>query len=109
MTIKTERRKEDGRGRGGDEEEKTMMMLLMTTTTTMMMMIVMRVEKKKPLRLHSTRSPILFYSIQGCVLPLQEVALRQSLPSFSVLCYPRPYRSLLPHNVISPTTFWSSN
>ena len=45
----------------------------------------------------------LLYSILGCVLPLQEVALRQSLPSFSVLCYPRPYRSLLPHNVISPT------
>ena len=51
---------------------------------------------------------ILFYSILGCVLPLQEVALRQSLPSFSVLCYPHPYRSLLPHNVISPATFWSS-
>ena len=33
-------------------------------------------------------------SILGCVLPLQEVALHQSLPSFSVLCYPRPYRSL---------------
>ena len=48
------------------------------------------------------------YSILGCVLPLQEVALRQNLPSFSVLCYPHPYRSLLPHNVISPTTFWSS-
>ena len=52
---------------------------------------------------------ILFYSVLGCVLPLQEVALRQSLPSFSVLCYPRPYRSLLPHNVISLTTFWSSD
>ena len=51
----------------------------------------------------------MFYSILGCVLPLQEVALRQSLPSFSVLCYPRPYRSLLPHNVISPTMFWSSD
>ena len=51
---------------------------------------------------------ILFYSILGCVLPLQEVALRQSLPSFSVLCCPRPYRSLLSHNVISPT-FWSSD
>ena len=52
---------------------------------------------------------ILFYSILGCVLPLQEEALRQSPPSFSVLCYPHPYRSLLPHNVISPTTFWSSD
>ena len=51
----------------------------------------------------------IFYFIIGCVLPLQEVALRQSLPSFSVLCYPHPYRSLLPHNVISPTTFWSSD
>ena len=50
----------------------------------------------------------LLYSILGCVLPLQEVALRQSPPSFSVLCYPHPYRCLLPHNVISPTTFWSS-
>ena len=50
----------------------------------------------------------LFYSVLGCVLPLQEVALRQSLPTFSVLCYPCPYSSLLPHNVISPTTFWSS-
>ena len=36
------------------------------------------------------------YSILGCVLPLQEVALRQSPLSFSVLCYPCPYRSLLP-------------
>ena len=52
---------------------------------------------------------MLFYSILGGVLPLQEVALRQSLPSFSVLCYPRPYRSLLSHNVISPTTFWTSD
>ena len=51
----------------------------------------------------------LFYSTLGCVLSLQEVALCQCLPSFSVLCYPRPYRSLLPHNVISPTTFWSSD
>ena len=51
----------------------------------------------------------LFYSILCCVLALQEVALHQSLPSFSVLCYPRPYRSLLPHNVIFPTTFWSSD
>ena len=38
---------------------------------------------------------------------IAEVALRQSPPSFSVLCYLCPYRSLLPHNVISPTTFWS--
>ena len=51
---------------------------------------------------------IYFYSILGCVLPLQEVALHQSPPSFSVLCYPCPYRSLLPHNVISPTPFWPS-
>ena len=29
---------------------------------------------------------ILFYSILGCVLPLQEVACRQSPPTFSVLC-----------------------
>ena len=48
---------------------------------------------------------ILLYSILGCVLPLQEAALCQSPPSFSVLCYPCPYRSLLPHSVISPTTF----
>ena len=51
---------------------------------------------------------ILFYSILGCVRPLQEESLRQSPPSFSVLCYPCPYRSLLPHNVISPTMLWSS-
>ena len=49
------------------------------------------------------------YSLLGCVPPLQEVALHQSPPSFSVLCYPCPYRSLLPHNVISPLMFWSSN
>ena len=32
-------------------------------------------------------------------------------PEFSngLLCYPCPYRSLLPHNVISSTTFWSSD
>ena len=45
----------------------------------------------------------------GCVLPLQEVTFRQSPPIFSILCYPCPYRSLLPHNVISPTTFCFSN
>ena len=28
--------------------------------------------------------------------------------TFSVLCYPCLYSSLLPHNVISPMTFWSS-
>ena len=33
----------------------------------------------------------------------------QSPPTFSVFCYPCPYRSLLPYNVISPTTFRSSN
>ena len=49
------------------------------------------------------------YSILGCVLPLQEVALRQSPLTFSVLHYPCPYRSLLPHNVISPTTVWYSH
>ena len=52
---------------------------------------------------------LLFYSVLGCGLPLQEVALRQRPPSFSVLCYPCPYRSLLPHSVTPPTTFWSSN
>ena len=55
---------------------------------------------------------ILFYSIfcsiSGCVLPLQEVALHQSPPTFSVICYPSTYRSLLPHNAISSMTFWSS-
>ena len=51
---------------------------------------------------------ILFYYILGCVLPLQEAALDHSPPTFSFLCYPCPYCSLLPHNVISPT-FWSCN
>ena len=51
---------------------------------------------------------ILFYSILGCVLPLQDVALRPSPPSFSVLCCPCPHRSLLPHNVSSPTRKHSS-
>ena len=32
----------------------------------------------------------LFYSILGCVLPLQEVAIRRSPPSFTVFCYPCP-------------------
>ena len=54
------------------------------------------------------RKLILFYSFLCCVLLLLEVALSQSRPSFSVLCYPCPYHSLLLHNVISPTTFWSS-
>ena len=51
---------------------------------------------------------ILFCSVLGCVLPLQEVALLQNPLTFSVLCYPCPNRSMLPHNVISPTTLWSS-
>ena len=48
---------------------------------------------------------ILFYFILGCALPLQEAALHQSPATFSVLCYPCPNRSLLPHNVISQTTY----
>ena len=59
--------------------------------------------------LSQNSSSILLNSIPDCVLPLQEAALHQSPPSFSVLCYPHPYRSLLPHNVISPTMFSSSN
>ena len=55
------------------------------------------------------KNSILFYSILGCVVPLQEVACHQSPPTFSVLCCPCPYRSLVPHNVISPTMFQSSN
>ena len=55
------------------------------------------------------RVSVLFCSVLGCVLPLLEVALSQSPPTFSVLCYPCPYRSLLPHNVIFPTMFWSSS
>ena len=54
-------------------------------------------------------SSLLFSSILGCVLPLQEVALRRNPPTFSVLCCPCPYRSLLPHNVISPMMCWFSN
>ena len=45
----------------------------------------------------------IFYSILGCVLQMQESALCQSPLTFSGLCC-----SLLPHNVISPMTFWSS-
>ena len=51
----------------------------------------------------------LFCSILGCVLPLQEVAIHQSPPIFYLHCSPSPYRFLLPHNVISPTKFRSSN
>ena len=38
----------------------------------------------------------LFYSILGCVLPLQDVALRKSPPTVSVLCYPCPNRPTMP-------------
>ena len=48
---------------------------------------------------------ILLYSTLGCVLPLQEAALCHRPPTYSVLCYPCPYRSWLSHSVISPTTF----
>ena len=60
---------------------------------------------------HLGGQPPLFYSIQlfKAVLPLQEVALHQSPPTFSVLCYPCPNCSLLLHNVISPRTFRPSN
>ena len=34
---------------------------------------------------------------------------RQIPPTLSVLSYPCPHRSMLSHNVISPTMFWSSN
>ena len=50
----------------------------------------------------------LFYSILGCVLPLQERALCQISAICSVLCCPCPSYSLMPHNVISPITFWCS-
>ena len=33
----------------------------------------------------------------------------RSPPTFFVLCCPCPYISLMPHNVISPTTFWLSS
>ena len=55
---------------------------------------------------------LIFYSILGCFrccLPLHEVAIHQSPPTFSVLCCPCPDCSLLPYNVIFPMTFWSSN
>ena len=54
------------------------------------------------------KDTILFYYILGCVLPLQEVALRQS-SIFLCPLHSHPHSSLLPHNVISPTTFWSSD
>ena len=43
-----------------------------------------------------------------CDLITSAVSLT-SLPSFSVLCYPRPYSYLLPRSVISPTTFQNDN
>ena len=47
---------------------------------------------------------VLVYSILGCVLPQHKVSfLCQIPPTFSVLCYPCPCRSLLPHSAISPT------
>ena len=39
----------------------------------------------RPFPCPSSHSLSLFYSVLGCVLPLQEAALRQSPPSFSVL------------------------
>ena len=50
----------------------------------------------------------LFYSILGCVLSLQEIAVHQSSSTFSALCYPCLCRSLLHHNVISPGTCWTT-
>ena len=49
---------------------------------------------------------VVFCSILGCVLPLQDVALCQGPPTFSVLCCPCPYSTLLPHSVISQTMLW---
>ena len=76
--------------------------LAIRKSTSMMVMVIMMMQVMNIML-------SLFYSILGCVLPLQEVALCHSPPNFSVLCCPCPYRSLLPHNVISSTTFWSSN
>ena len=66
-------------------------------------MVVTRLSSQTSLRF------IIFCSSLGCVLPLQKIALCQSPPTLSVFCYPYSYRSLLPHNVFSPTIFWSSN
>ena len=52
---------------------------------------------------------VLFYSVLGCVFPLQEVAFHYASPAFPVPCYPCSYHSLLLQNVISPSTCWSSN
>ena len=57
-------------------------------------------ELNKTMGTKNSFTPIQFYSILGCVLPQQEVALCQSPPTFSVLCCPCPYHSLLPHKVI---------
>ena len=53
----------------------------------------------------------LLYSILCSKLrpSLQEVVLCQSPLTFSVLCCPCPYCSLLPDSVISLMTFWSSS
>ena len=61
-------------------------------------------EEREKFRKVSTDYSILFCSILGCVFPLQEVALSQTPPTFSALCYPCPHRSLLPHIVICPMT-----
>ena len=58
-----------------------------------------------------------YHSILGRVLPLQEAAFHCGKQPYArvlqlspdVLCYPCPYPCLLPHDVISPTTFSSSN
>ena len=50
----------------------------------------------RPFRFGSDANTILFYSVLGCVLPLHEVGSLRSPPSFSVLCYLCPRRSLLP-------------
>ena len=54
-----------------------------------------------------SKKSVLFCSILACVLPLQEVALRQSPSTLSVLCCLWSHCFLLPHNVISPVMFWS--
>ena len=94
-------------------EHQHMIMVMIMIMKKMIMMIMMHHLLLLDKHLHIIKNIIKiiinnFYSILGCILPLQEVALCQSPTAFSVFCYPCPYRSLLPHNVIS-LTFWSSN
>ena len=74
-------------------------------------MLIIEITKIKLTGGHIEFMLIIFtiYNLQGCVPPLQEVALRVSLPSISVFGVSAPCGALDLDNIVSPPPHLSSS